>query len=280
MSAVNNPRSILLPPYMLNNSLWSDLCDATDALFQDTDSTTAQLRALRDPFATGPVIRSKVSAGSLYDTASAEYQQDLNVLLKQLSFLGMPLTNPGFLQPEQALSLFRHLGEYWFSKGTPRLIDLLNYTLGSTITMESMWTSDYVTFVPESVVKASPGTYPPITGSGGSWYPTTHVTVNLGSSSVFDSLSVNDFVVFFNDLFNYNLVLWQLSADVTVAISSDAGLPGYNLGLYVEEEFFVYGGSGGYTMPSPTGGFTGSTGISGAPDSGGMIGAGIPNRIG
>lgn len=233
---MSNPRSILLPPYMLSVPLWTQLTDAIDSVMYDTDWATAQLRTLRDPFAIGPAIQKAIANGEMYDTSSAEYQQDINVLLKQLAFNGMPLSTPSFLTAQQVLMLFRHCGEYWFSKGTGSLIDFLNYCLGSTITMVPLWTNDYVSFIEEATVLADPTTYPPIT-SGGTWYPTTHVTIDLGLSPVFSGVPIQDFVSFFNDFFNYNLVLYSVNSSVTITLGGNM----LSMNLYVEEAFYIPG---------------------------------------
>jgi hypothetical protein len=234
---MSNPRSILLPPYMLNVPLWTQLCNAMDELLYDTDWATGQLRTIRDPYAIGPLIQQAIADGTMYDTSSAEYQQDMQILLKQLSFNGMPLSTPSFITSPQALLLFRNCGEYWFSKGTGKLIDFLNFTLSATLRMESMWTNDYRHFEFESTVLASPSTYPPITTAGGSWYPTTHVGIDLGTAPTFANVQIQDFVTFFNDFFNYNLVLYAVNSGVNITL----GGPLLSMNLYVEEEFFVSG---------------------------------------
>ena len=232
---VKNPRSILLPPYMLHVPLWKQLTDAVDLAFGDTDWQTGQLRAIRDPYASGPKIMQAVANGTMYDTSSAEFQQDLQVLLKQLAFNGMPLSTPSFLTAAQTLMLFRNIGEYWYSKGTGKLVDLLNFTLGSTLSMTVLWTNDYVNFVPEATVLASPGTYPPITTAGGSWFPTTHVDIDLGTAPVFNGVDVRDFITFFNDFFNYNLVLRSINTAFQITLGGSM----VAMGLYVDEQLYI-----------------------------------------
>lgn len=237
-------RSILLPPYMLNVPLWTQFCDAIDDLMSTTDWTTGQLRSIRDPYAVGPRIQQAIADGVLYDTSSAEYQQDLNILLKQMAFVGLPMSTPSFMTAAQALLLFRNTGEYWYSKGTAKLLDLLNFCLGSSLSMEVLWTEDYVTFVPESTVRLAPGAYIPITALGGTWYPTTHVDVDLGTLiGVFSGVPLRDFLAFFNEVFNYNLVIRSVSTGFDVRVGGNM----LSMSLYVDESFLM--SDPGVTIP-------------------------------
>lgn len=234
VSKRNVPRSILLPSYMRNVPLWEQLCDSMDIVLGADDWAIAQLRTLRDPYAIGPQIQKAIAEGSLYDTTSSEFQQDINLLLKQLAFSGLSISKPSFLSAKQILLLFRNIGEYWFAKGTGKIVDFFNYTLGAEIELSPCWTEDYVTFVSEATVLGDPLTYPTVM-EGGTWYPTTHVDVNLGSNDLFSSVPIQDFVAFFRDTFNYNLVLNTVNTGVRLAIvGSD-----FSMNLYVEESFTI-----------------------------------------
>ena len=228
-------RSILLPPYM-NNAVWVALADSIDVLLSDVDATTSQLRYIRDPYAVGPKIISSIRFGSLFDTSSSEYQQDQQLLLKQLAFVGLPLSDPSFLSLTQLLMLFRHTGQYWYSKGTGAIIDFLNYTLGSSLVMTNLWTLDYKTFIPEGSPVIGLRLADVSSGVNGTWYPTTHVAIDMGQkASVFSSLSTQQFLQLFNDIFNYNLVLYSLGKGSDIEI----GPLGPSASLYVEKTFYV-----------------------------------------
>jgi hypothetical protein len=215
----------LLPPY-LSNSTWTSLTDCIDTLFADVDSSVKQLRGIRDPYVVGPIIRTAIANGTLFDLDSSEYQQDVSLLLKQLAFVGMPLKKPGFLTSAQLLLLFRHTAEYWYSKGTPALVDFLNYILGSELTVNGLWTSDYKAFY--TLASGSVGT---AVSSGGTWYPTPHVELVVPYGDPMNSVSLDYITQLFNDVFNYNLVLDHVS------LSTEANLANGNilaLGLYTE----------------------------------------------
>ena len=244
-------RSILLPPYLASSPVWTALMDSVDTLFADTDSTTAQLRNIRDPYPVSPLVQKAIQAGTLFDTSSAEYQQDLSILIKQLEFVGLPLSNPGYLTAPQALLLFRNAAAYWYTKGTGKIEDFINFTMGSTLRLHNLWTQDYKSFYRES----DPAVGLAVT-SGGTWYPTTHVSIDIGDSAVFKGVAFRNFISFFNDVFNYNLVLHSVTNSATLPIlslpvaevspestvspstvSSNAAL--LSLSLYVEVTYYV-----------------------------------------
>jgi hypothetical protein len=70
-----------------------------------------------------------------------------------------------------------------------------------------MWTTDYITFYPEG----DPFIGTPI-WEGGSWYPTTHVSINWDSGKF--NVPLNNVVSLFNDVSNYNLVLNDISTSI------------------------------------------------------------------
>lgn len=230
-------RAILLPPYLAAAPLWPALMDSIDKLFEDTDSATKQLRNIRDPYPVSPLVQSAIDEGTMFDSDSFEYQQDLSLLLKQLEFVGMPLSNPSYVSTQQALMLFRNAAAYWYMKGTGKIVDFINFTMGSSLSMYPMWTNDYVNFYREG---------DPAIGlsiaSGGGWYPTTHVSIDVGPSSVFSGLAFDSFISFFNDIFNYNLVLDSVVNESTIKITTnDVDALMLSMNIYVEVEQFVPG---------------------------------------
>ena len=238
-------RSILLPPY-LRSEMWTDLTTAIDNLFLDTDTATAQLRNLRNPYAVGPLIRNAIATGQVFDTSSAEYQQDLQILLKQLTFNGLPLNNPTYLNAVQALMLFRNIGAYWYMKGTGKIIDFFNFTLGASLSMINLWTTDYVEFEPELVDDGDGGLTPNTVlanntvFTGGPYYPTTHVTMSLDPGPAFQGVPIDVFLQFFNDTFSYNLVLYSITNGQKFPIGNPNQQHMISIGLYVESDVNPY----------------------------------------
>ena len=238
-------RSILLPPY-LNTSTWVELTAALDKLFLDTSTATTQLQGVRNPYVVGPQIQDAITSGSMFDTGNAQYQQDLQTLLKQLTFNGLPLNNPTYLNSTQALMLFRNLGAYWYSKGTGKIIDFVNFTMGASLTMINLWTHDYQHFIPELVLDSTSGLMlenplllnnkitDPNPDPLNTYYPTTHVSMALGGSPAFKNATADEFLQFFNDVFNYNLVLYEITDENTLKIGQPDQQNLISMGLFYE----------------------------------------------
>lgn len=246
----NLSKSILLPPY-LNNTMWTDLTSAMDQLFLDTETATKQLQGVRNPYVVGPLIQNAIASGVMFDITSSEYQTDLQLLLKQLAFNGLPLNNPSYLSATQALMLFRNIGAYWYSKGTGKIIDFINFTMGASLQMINLWTKDYVSFEPETVYDLKTNSEIPnpvidltqtvALGYPDGWYPTTHVNMALGTSSVFKNITADEFLQFFNDVFNYNLVLYSIEIDNTIPVGVANQQNMISIGLFMEVDVYHTG---------------------------------------
>jgi hypothetical protein len=192
------------------------------------------------------MIRAAIDSGQMFDTTSAEYQNDLQVLLRQLTFNGLPLNNPTYLNSVQALMLFRNIGAYWYSKGTGQIIDFFNYTMGASLSMINLWTTDYLEFEPEKIDDGSGNLIPnPVlvnntVHTGGPYYPTTHITMNLGTSPAFNGIPADVFLQFFNDAFSYNLVLYSITNGEKYPIGRPDQQNMISIGLYVESSVNPY----------------------------------------
>ncbi len=238
-------REVLLPPYLAGNPLWLEFTRAIDTLFADVDYTSKQLRFLRNAYAySNQVAKEKVSKGLMLSPQDFEYTiNDKSYLVKQVSLVGLNLTDASALNEELLLNLFRHLSEYWYNKGTVKLESFLNFIFKSSISLKSLWTEDYINFVEESPSVIANSVY-----NGGTFYPTTHVSLDLGvvaSDSPLVDISVKDFVTFFNDIANFNLVLYSVTREDVLPITLGSSVenplttptPMISLGLLIEEEW-------------------------------------------
>ena len=238
-------REVLLPPYLAGNPLWLEFTKAIDTLFSDVDYTTKQLRFLRDAYAySSSVAKEKVAKGLMLSSLDFEYTiNDKSYLIKQVSLVGLNLTEASAINEELLLKLFRHLSEYWYNKGTVKLESFLNFIFKSSISLKSLWTEDYVNFIEESPLVIANSVY-----NGGTFYPTTHVALDLGlvsPESPLVDISVKDFVTFFNDIANFNLVLYSVTREDILPITLDSTVenplitptPMISLGLLIEEEW-------------------------------------------
>lgn len=230
-------RAILLPPYMTANPMWVDLALAVDELFADIDQGALQLRNLRNAYTLeSPIQRGRVQNGLPLDESTSV--SDMTTLLKQVGYCGLPLVKTDYLTSVQARMLFRHLPEYWYSKGTGGLAHFINYVLGTNLSFRTLWTSDYVTFETEPPTESEN-----YLENGGSWYQTTHIQVDLGNSnstSPLAGVSLSDFISFLDDISGYTLVVHSVVSTLTLPIvvsKEKQTTPIVSLGLLIEEEW-------------------------------------------
>lgn len=228
------PRSILLPPYFLNNAYYVEFMDAIDEVFWPlVDSKMQIIQNLRNMWSTDPNIEQKVLDGSLL--AFSDWPQpERDLLVKQTNMLGMKFTNASVVSNDAYQMITRFVGQYWFQKGTQAFIEFINYCLGTNLQVISLWTEDYSVFVAEELA----GT--PI-WEGGTWYPTTHVQISTAGG--FENLDVGTLISFFYEIANYNLVLNAVDArfdSPIVAFQEDAPLTKIvALGLYAENRIVM-----------------------------------------
>jgi hypothetical protein len=197
------PRSVLLPPYMSQNPYFMDLMNSIDTVFStQVDAKIDILANIRNMWVSSPAVEQIIVNQELIPF-SAWPQPERAILSKQTNLLGMNFQNAGVLSNDAYQQVSRNVGCYWFQKGTQAFIEFINYCLGTNLVVVSLWTEDYVTFVPE----ADAGT--PI-WEGGPWYPTTHVQIqSFGGFQGLDLVTLNSF---FYEIANYNLVLYSIDA--------------------------------------------------------------------
>lgn len=198
------PRSILLPPYLAVNPYFTDFMDAVDEVFEPlVDTKTEILGGLRNMWVTNPALEANQIANAQMIPFEAWSQPERDLLVKQVNMLGMKLQNAGVISDDSYQAIARWVGQYWFGKGTQSFINFINYSLSSELLVTKLWTSDYVTFVPQD----DPSVGTPI-WEGGDWYPTSHVAIV--ASGGLQSLDINTLVSFFYEIANYNLVLYSI----------------------------------------------------------------------
>lgn len=208
------PRSTLLPPYLASNPYFVEYCNAMDYVFGSTvDAELRTLANLRNMWVQNPTTEASVDTGTLIPD-SAWSTPDRDLVVKQVNALGMKLQTAGIVSDDAYQTIARFVGTYWFGKGTDKFIEFVNYCLSSDFQVFVMWTTDYVTFVPEG--DSSIGT--PI-WEGGPWYPTTHVLIEAkGGLKGIDILTLQQF---FYEIANYNLVLQAVDANFDMQIVPD-----------------------------------------------------------
>lgn len=197
------PRSILLPPYLMMNPYFVEFMDAVDEVFEtQVDAKIDIITNIRNMWTTDPVVEQTIADLDIIPFDQWP-QPERSILVKQSNALGMNFQNAGVLSNDAYQQITRHVGQYWYEKGTQAFIEFINYCLGSTLTVVNLWTTDYVTFVPFS----ASGT--PI-WEGGPWYPTTHVQIEAADG--LGNLDLNTLISFFYEIANYNLVLYSVDS--------------------------------------------------------------------
>lgn len=213
------PRNVLLPPYLALTPYYTEYSDTIDEVFSTTvDQPTEILAKLRNVWPTVPSTEQIIENHELLNFSDWP-QFEREILVHQVNSLGMKLQTAGILSDDQYQIISRWVGQYWFGKGTESFINFINYCLGSSLSVQWLWTQDYVTFLPDG----DPGIGTPI-WKGGTWYPTSHVSINAAGGLA--SLDPQTLVAFFYEIANYNLVLQSLNLTFNLWIV-DKIAPGY-----------------------------------------------------
>ncbi len=208
------PRSSLLPPYLAVNPFFTDYTDAIDAVFKDTvDSELWTLRNLRNMWAQSSDTEAYVDQHTIIPK-EAWPMPSRDLLAKNANTLGINLQTAQIISDDGYQALARFVGIYWFGKGTDKFMEFINWCLGTDFKVYNMWTENYTDFFIEG--DAAIGT--PI-WDGGTWYPTTHITVEAkGGLHGVDLITLQTFIY---EISNYNLVLWNIDISYDMPIVPD-----------------------------------------------------------
>jgi len=181
----------------------------------NVDEPIDNLGKLRDLYVLNPTSTdTPIQTGQLFTEASLD-NFDSTTIIRQLNFLGLPISESSIFSDARFARFKRNISQFWYSKGTHTLQDFLSYCLNSKISVERLWTDDYVTFIPESAVPLGQRVYESSTGS---YYPTTHVRVGFNPST-FGPVSIKSFIKFFYDVCNYDLVVQSVISEDYVPIT-------------------------------------------------------------
>ncbi len=139
------PRSKLLPPYLLGNPYFKDFADAIDRIWdKEVDQRIDVIKYLRNMWVTNPVVEGKIDRGELIDLEDWT-RPERSLLVKQVNLLGMKLKSAGLLTDQNYLTVSRFLGLYWFGKGTEDFIQFINFALILDLEVHNLWSERWRT---------------------------------------------------------------------------------------------------------------------------------------
>lgn len=204
-------RQILLPNF-LSDPKWSSLVDAIDVVFKPAvDDPVRWLSAIRHHYILNDTCLEKIESGLMVSENDLDvFDSAMTVQNSKLSGIDVP--GEENFSTGQLQRILREVATFWYSKGTEKSVDFLSYVLNTQISMENLWTEDYVSFYPEGDPTIGIPLY-----SGGTWYPTTHVQFTLDPSGLL-SIPLGNLVGLFNALNNYNLVIGAVGLEVIFPI--------------------------------------------------------------
>lgn len=194
-------RKDILPGY-ISQQAWVDLCDAIDIVFSTrVDMPASNLGKLRRTNIINQSGLAKIQSNLLLSSTDDLDVFEKPTLIKQVNSSGITVPEQGYYSSQEFARLFRNLPKFWYSKGSGSVADFISYVFGIPITFRNQWTQDYVTFLPEG----DPGIGTPIY-NGGTWYPTTHVNIEVEAFSLPGGIPLELFAKFIEELINYPIV--------------------------------------------------------------------------
>lgn len=138
-------REALLPPYLASNPYFLEFIDAIDEVFDDVETAVEGLRHIRDPWRFGKGSQRETMLDMSHDGGLS-----FDSLAQQVNLLGVRFSTPLMLNEESFRVLSKWLGRYWFEKGTESFVNFVSFCLGIELSVDVLWTRDYVTFIKES----------------------------------------------------------------------------------------------------------------------------------
>lgn len=238
------PRSVLLPPYLINNQYFTEYADAIDSVLgTNVDAKVRVLKNLRNMWVSNPAAEQKILNADMLQLGDWS-QPEREILVKQVNMLGMKLKSAGVLTNDNYQIVSRFLGQYWFGKGTQAFIEFINFCLDTNLLIHRMWAQDLGDFQYHNLTVENEDGTPPGTPKwqGGNWFPTTHIQVEAQSG--FPSASLNTLAEFLYEIANYNLVLNSVNSTFDLYIvenlqSTSQSAKIVSVGLYYDPTIVV-----------------------------------------
>lgn len=214
-------RTNLLPPMLELNPMWVDFANAIETVWANLGIPQAisQLKTLRQPMVVSDqVISTSINEGKLINLSEVDVLER-DALVQTADLLGFRFYESSTLTSTNFLMLCNQLAYYYNQgKGQVQWTDFLSFCLGTPFSVSNTWTEDYVTFYPEGDERIGKPVY-----DGGTWYPTTHIIVNLEQSRFLgvDTKTLIDLIQYFD---NIQLVIHLISVTDQSTINEYMGI--------------------------------------------------------
>jgi hypothetical protein len=208
----------------LDTDVWRQFVEAIEEVMTQAgvDDSKRQLQLMRSPVNTGHAAFTQA-----LEDGKLVRMEDVEVLEKHSSIqlsrmLGFTFDSSDIFAAENYLRMAQNLAAYYAeTKGTEGWQAFLGFCLDAEFRVRNMWTRDYITFIEEG----EPGIGFHV-NEGGTWYPTTHISIEYDPSK-FTSLSTVTVYNFFNWFANINLVLESISLNLGGGINLQVAMAGY-----------------------------------------------------
>lgn len=211
----------LLPPMLEANQMWIDFANAIEIVWGGLGIPQAitQLKTLRQPMVVSDAaVSDALSAGTLINLANVNVLER-DALVRTADLLGFSYAQTDALTDTNYLLLCRNLAFYYNQvKGMSQWTDFITYTLNAPFSVSNTWTQDYVTFYAEGDPAIGTPVY-----AGGSWYPTTHIILNI-SQAQWLGLSLDKLLELVYNLGNIQLVVYYISVTDESLITETVGI--------------------------------------------------------
>lgn len=126
-------RGIMLPEGFRDIQAWRDFVDSVDETMGSEIATYIEnVLGLNDPYAS--TINPRIDRGTL---------------LLMIGSIGFKYRENDIFSLSDLRRFVRHSPKFWTEKGNRNFIQYMSYVVNAQLTMQYLWTNDYVTFLPE-----------------------------------------------------------------------------------------------------------------------------------
>jgi hypothetical protein len=128
-----NTQGAMLPEGFRDLQVWSDFMSCVEQVMGSPIASYIQsLLGMREPY-----------------FASTDPSIDRVTLLKIMNFIGFKYAQNDIFDDDDLRRFVRHTPLFWMEKGNRNFIQYMSFVINAQLSMEYLWTQDYVNFYPE-----------------------------------------------------------------------------------------------------------------------------------